>query len=618
MSATTSARPDRTQRERTTKRAALVLIASASVATLLIDGELELALFMAVTVMGSLAAFDVALDRSANAFLPWILVSSAMLGKAVPTVISRLADSTGSTAERLDHIGAVLFGGCLAVVALLLARPGSGQAHRERQTAIVTLAGLIAAVGGASAAFGGVGRFGNATAARVFETIGWGTVGVILAGAAIAAGGIAHVTSSLAILSGGLAAGATIAAAVAAGEQPDLGWWAITFAILSLAPLLFRRASLGRRSGRTPSMVPLLVSIVFAVLGVQAALLAAGDDGTWSPGRFILPIFAVLLLALGLPLYRWAGGREAELDREAKVVFDMLASSQVEETPELDQITFDAPTPRPGVASLPPLDPVEPFAETTSAPIVSRTVEASAFSGAIGGSGDEQAIDTAVHAEGRSEAAEPTEPLFSRPPFSRPPFAVGETAASSDDDQPAPDAAAALDVPAPETELDPHLVDPGTGLRSAAGLQELLIAAFGSGPRSAAEVSIVMVAVRDLDRIEESHGRIAAATAMTELGRRLDAALPAARTSRFTADGFAALIEGPRIDQDAMIARATDALLDLLEPVDVGGSTSLDVDLVASMAQCYDGEDVAGFVGRANDGLQRAVVAAEPTLIAMP
>ena len=42
------------------------------------------------------------------------------------------------------------------------------------------------------------------------------------------------------------------------------------------------------------------------------------------------------------------------------------------------------------------------------------------------------------------------------------------------------------------------------------------------------------------------------------------------------------------------------------------------IDVVASMAQCYENENVAEFVTRANAGLARAVQTEEPTFVAMP
>lgn len=153
-------------------------------------------------------------------------------------------------------------------------------------------------------------------------------------------------------------------------------------------------------------------------------------------------------------------------------------------------------------------------------------------------------------------------------------------------------------------------------MRSVAGLQEVLIQAFGR-PRQAGEVSIIMVALRNLGSVEATHGRVAATRVTAELAHRFSSRLPEAHTARFASDAFAALIDGAPLDAATLIPRCAEVLSELLEPVHVG-ETAIEIDVAASMAQCYANEDIAGFIGRANTGLERAVTAAEPSLVAMP
>ena len=126
-----------------------------------------------------------------------------------------------------------------------------------------------------------------------------------------------------------------------------------------------------------------------------------------------------------------------------------------------------------------------------------------------------------------------------------------------------------------------------------------------------------MVALRNLGTVEETHGRVAAARVTSELANRFSSRLPDAYTARFASDAFAAVIDGAALDVQALIPRAADVLSELLEPIRVG-DTQIEIDVAASMAQCYANEDIAGFIGRANTGLERAVAAPEPSLVAMP
>lgn len=169
---------------------------------------------------------------------------------------------------------------------------------------------------------------------------------------------------------------------------------------------------------------------------------------------------------------------------------------------------------------------------------------------------------------------------------------------------------------APSEPPPTHLVDPTTGLLSSAGLQERLLAAFAV-PRGAGDVSILMIALRNLTAVEQSEGRVGAAQATSEIARRFRENMPEAHTARFATDAFCALIDGSGQDTQTIINRCADVLSEMLEPVHVG-DRQIEIDVAASIAQCYAGEDVGSFVGRANLGLERAVAAVDPSLVAMP
>lgn len=634
------------------KTIGLIVATAAAIGALVVDGELELTLFMAAAVAATLACFDAALDRRAHGFWPWLLVSVGVLAKTVPTVLWRLGDEVGASAERFDHLGTVLIALCCAAAVAVVAQPPRGALHRNRLTWIVLLVGVMTALAGASVAFGGQGSFGSRRSAWVFEVLGWGAAGLILAGAVIGMSTALAPSRSLAAFLAGAMAVALLSARTAAGQTFDLGWWALAFVVIALGSLAVPIAMLGRDGGRRPSLAPTVVAVLGAVFGVQAAILALGDSGTWRPGAFVLPLVAVGLLALGIPLYRWGATVDDEQDEARAGIAEIFADSQL----ELEAAEDRGELALPAIANNPWEHAEAPAAAAAASSPATPVKAASAFSQAVVPSPDEPAAPAPmpVAADPVVIPGQPTTPAPAPAPApgEAAPVAAPEPApvaaptpaapAPASDPAPAPvpapapapvpvSAPAPAPAPVPEpvaaaaTEpvtppaiesLPPHLVDPTTGLLSAAGLQTRLIETF-TEPKGAGEVSILMVALRNLPAIEQADGRVTAAQATTELASRFRQQLPDAHTARFAADAFCALLVGPAQPAQAVMTRYADVLSDLLEPVQIGDK-GIEIDVAASMAQCYSGEDVGSFVARANLGLGRAVAAEDPSLVAMP
>lgn len=624
-------------KEGSVKLIGLVVGIVTALAALLVDGELELTLFMASAVIAALASFDAALDRRAHGFWPWLMVSIGVVAKTIPTVLSRLGDEVGASAERSDHLGTVLIGVCCAVAVVILARPPRGAHHRNRLTAITVLVGAMAAFAGLSAAFGGLGDFASRRSAWIFEGIGWATAGMILAAAVIAIASARGPSRSLAAVLVGAIAVAVLSARTAAGTSHDLGWWALAFMLLALGSLGAPIANLGRDAGRRPSLAPMAVAVLGAVFGVQAAIMAAGDSGTWGPGVFVLPVISIALLLVGIPLYRWGASPDAEVDEAKAEVFEMFADSQIDG----DAMAIPDLAPIPETARKAPVE--------ASAPIGVPSSTASAFSQAVVPKDPAPApAPEPVTAPIERAAPLPRVPVDPAPaptPVTSPPVVAPAPVEPTPVPAPEPVAPAPAPVPVPAEApapvptappaaepvaapapaepvqpaaeaLAPHLVDPTTGLLSAAGLQARLIEAF-TAPRGAGEVSILMIALRNLPAVEQAEGRVASAQATAEIARRFREHMPEAHTARFATDAFCALIDGSHQDAQTIINRCAEVLSEMLEPIHIGDK-HIEIDVAASMAQCYAGEDVGSFVGRANLGLERAVAAVAPSLVAMP
>jgi len=161
-----------------------------------------------------------------------------------------------------------------------------------------------------------------------------------------------------------------------------------------------------------------------------------------------------------------------------------------------------------------------------------------------------------------------------------------------------------------------HHFDPSTGLLSASGLQRALDQAFAV-PRQAGHVTMLMFMIRDIDRIEQQHGRLASAAVTREVADRVAALLPQGTGARFARSGYAIVFVADLSNVAQTTQWLARVLLKLRAPVE-GGSLGDKIDVVAGMAQCYEGEDVVPFIERANQGLVRAAQLPEPTLVVMP
>ena len=186
---------------------------------------------------------------------------------------------------------------------------------------------------------------------------------------------------------------------------------------------------------------------------------------------------------------------------------------------------------------------------------------------------------------------------------------------------PTPAAASAGNAPLPPRPTrapvdQAHHFDPSTGLLSASGLQRTLNQAFAV-PRQAGHVTMLMFMIRDIDRIEQQHGRLASAAVTREVADRVAALLPQGTGARFARSGYAIVFVADLSNVAQTTQWLARVLLKLRAPVE-GGSLGDKIDVVAGMAQCYEGEDVVPFIERANQGLVRAAQLPEPTLVVMP
>ena len=606
--------------ERLVKWIGLAVGLVAAVAALLIDGEIELTLFMVAAVVGALATFDAALDRRTKSFGPWMLVSIGIVAKAVPTVLARLGEQVGPSAERSDHLGAILVALCVgAALVAGLSLASKQSRHRTRLLAIAALSALIAAVAFAATAFGGQGGFSSRRVAWILETTGWAAAGLILGTAVLLVGTLRRVSPPLTLLIAGAASVAVLVALTSQGRDYDLGWWALSLSIFTLGTLPFGVPRLALRSGAIETIVPVIVAVLLAVVALQAAIDGLGDDGTWRAGAFVLPLLAIAVLAIGIPMYRSEARKARETSSSDQrsgatggpLTFETAGDDLKPSMAGPDRALW-SPAAAPKRASAftaalgasPVPDPVaEPVAEVVVAPVDEVVAEPVAEVVA-------EPVAEVVVAPVAEVVAEPVAEVVVAP--------VAEAVA-----EPVADVVAEP-VPAPQTETVPAPVqqlaaadtDPATSLASGPYLQSEILTAFATPPTNDS-VAILMVAVRNLEVLENQHGRVASAALLRALAGRFRSAMPNATTARFASNAFAALI----VDNDAslqqLIDSSTAVLLELLEPVGIG-ATVVEVDVAASLAQSKPGEDAQAFVNRANTGLQRAVHTPDPSLVAMP
>jgi len=622
--------------ERLVKWIGLAVGLVAAVAALLIDGEIELTLFMVAAVVGALATFDAALDRRTKSFGPWMLVSIGIVAKAVPTVLARLGEQVGPSAERSDHLGAILVALCVgAALVAGLSLASKQSRHRTRLLAIAALSALIAAVAFAATAFGGQGGFSSRRVAWILETTGWAAAGLILGTAVLLVGTLRRVSPPLTLLIAGAASVAVLVALTSQGRDYDLGWWALSLSIFTLGTLPFGVPRLALRSGAIETIVPVIVAVLLAVVALQAAIDGLGDDGTWRAGAFVLPLLAIAVLAIGIPMYRSEARKARETSSSDQrsgatggpLTFETAGDDLKPSMAGPDRALW-SPAAAPKRASAftaalgasPVPDPVaEPVAEVVVAPVAEVVAEPVAEVVVA-------PVDEVVAEPVAEVVAEPVAEVVVAPVAEVVAEPVAEVVVAPVAEAVAEPVAdvVAEPVPAPQTETVPAPVqqlaaadtDPATSLASGPYLQSEILTAFATPPTNDS-VAILMVAVRNLEVLENQHGRVASAALLRALAGRFRSAMPNATTARFASNAFAALI----VDNDAslqqLIDSSTAVLLELLEPVGIG-ATVVEVDVAASLAQSKPGEDAQAFVNRANTGLQRAVHTPDPSLVAMP
>lgn len=636
--------------ERVVKWVGLAVGIVASVATLLADGEIELTLFMVAAVVAALATFDAALDRRTQSFGPWILVSLGIIAKSVPTVLARLNEQAGPSAERSDHLGSILLAVCVGaalVAGLVLANKYGRQSGRL--LALAALAPIVAGVAFAATAFGGQGEFSSRRVAWILETAGWASAGLILGAAVLLAGTLRRVSPPLTMLIVGAAAVAALVAITSKGSNYDLGWWALACTVFSLGTLPFSVPRLALRSGATESIVPVIVAVLLAIVAVRSAIVGLGDAGTWRLGAILLPALAIAALAIGIPMFRNDDSDSAEMPES------VVPNRRREDQP--DGLLTEVDSADRSVAAAPAAQVVAP------PPGLAAAGDSSAFTAALAGRRFDDiagrspvpaeplpaAVDAEVAGPGRSEPVFPEsvvdEPVFSQPevvqaaplpdpapiaapepvvpaPIAAPEPVVPEPVAPAPIAPPEPvvaaPAAAATSIPVEATESPARAanLDPATGLVPATQLQTGILAAFNSPPADGS-VAILMIALRNLEELERVHGRVASAHILRELAGRFRTAMPHATTARFAATAFAGLIVDNGASMQQLIDSSTAVLLDLLEPVAISAGI-IEVDVAASLAQSKPDEDAQAFVNRANTGLQRAVRTPDPSLVAMP
>jgi len=144
----------------------------------------------------------------------------------------------------------------------------------------------------------------------------------------------------------------------------------------------------------------------------------------------------------------------------------------------------------------------------------------------------------------------------------------------------------------------------------------MIVRGFDSAP-SAGSLTVMMLTIRDLDEIEATHGRLSAAAVTREVAHRLQTLLPDGTSARFARAAYAVVFVDIDEAPNQTVQRLARSLKRMRLPVADSGSSS-EIDVVAGMAQCYEGEDAASFIRRGNYGLAKAVKSPEPSFVAMP
>ncbi len=631
-----------------TDRNQLVAVGAAAIAVfvavgaVLATGQVEVSLFLVATVIAGLVCFDAAMGEKAGSFWPWAALSLAPVMKTVPTVWYELRADNGALSERYDHLGSLLFGLCVLVAVIVLARPAEtlGTWIGAFDYAVIAGTAVTAGLAGTSVAFLFDRDFGSVAAARTLESSTWFVIGGLLAATPIAA---SHARIFSRTLAGILVYAATVAGFLAvsvAGTDVDRGWWAVLFALLTVNAAL-NRSRVGTRAERDRrSNVAVAVALLAGVVAAGCAITARSDRDSWGPGWALLGVLSLALFLLALSSRPLEEQRDRAIpvppdigvdpERAALAKARAVASLDRSPTAAFGRLTTAAITTATASASMQPRDRVPlPAAATSRVPRqVPRTIaEASALTvtassagaGALAasassvppvkpfaeGPGSPDGIDGAAQADARAASADSSPQSLSD---------AGIVASAQA-------AAAVRTAPHPQRHtLAPlaqaHHFDPSTGLLSAAGLQHAIARAFDV-QRKAGHVTILLFMIRDLDQIEREHGRLTAAAVTREVADRVRTLLADGTGARFTRSAYAVIFVGDRSNSAETIQSMAQVLLRLRTPIDAG-ALGFQIDVVAGMAQCYESENAAEFVQRANQGLARAVRADQPSLVAMP
>ncbi len=598
------------------KIVAAILCATAAVFALVVDNDAQLPLYMAAGVIASLACFDAALDRANRSFWPWFLISMSILLKAAPRVLFDLADEGSASLDRHDDLGAILAGASVALALVLLALPSKQERATFRSSTkfsllVIVLSGVVCAFAGATVAHVADPGFSSAGEARLAETVGWGLVGVIIAASFVSVFIAERTTRSFSIFILGAGAVAVLLAMTSAGVDLDIGWWALGWAVFAISALIPGRALLGERYARTrASLVHTLVALgAMLMAGAVVIWSIVGDINAdvWDTGKIglIASSFALALIAL---IAHGRTGEEVIVAPTGAALAGSSAAGSLSTTTAKG--AFD--TPWTGTSS-------GPVADTSSAPASAQAGGASVFARETApvptqpASGhDVAAIEAAFSAEPSNASASAADVPYSEP---SPTTSMSSTVTPgwASNRRPAPLVA----VPARlVTGLSSRHIDPSTQLLSAAGLQQVMANTFADGAPEAGQVALLLIAVRNAETLESTHGRLAIESIYKQLAERLDAALPDAACARYARSGFGAMFyasDGPVVD---VVERSTQALLSALEGFEVRGEL-IEVDVAGGLAQCYNDEQPANLALRASEGLEEAADIDDSTLVAM-
>lgn len=607
------------------KPAVVLLVAALGVGAIFARGELQQVILMAAAVTSALVCFDSALNRRNSSFTPWLLICFAVLAKVIPSVRHGLAAPDTLLFERWDHLGTVLSALflMLALVAVAISLVPTSTVDRARTIAVVTLGAVATGAAGATLSYAYDSGFGSETVARLYETLGWAFAGGMIVAGVLAIGRSARPSPALIGVTIFAAVTATLTAWSSAGRSIDVGWWAVSWAIVALAALAFQGARLAGPA-RSSTRVLQIVAGAGAVLAVIAAVASFVVDSTWSLGWIVL-----LLSAIGFGALAFTQSSTPETVRQHASDQAFVGAIEAQRSAPLGDLLAlpeDDSQIKVAAAAVPtaperPMDHVPDQGISSPESATDFVPSAGATQASTPGSAPAIAVPTEATVEPAPAPA--AAPAASAPVATAPAAAASVSSAPVAAATPAQQAAAAAPagrriIAADLTDsLAPRHYDPPTMLLSNAGLQEAVLRAFAQPTRAENETALLFVALRNSDEIEAEHGRVVIDDVARQLANRLRTGLPDAVCARFAPAAFAALLVGQQPPNDQVIERTTRTLLQMLADIDSDG-VAVRVDVVGGLAQCHANEPADSLVSRANEGLERAVAAPEPSLVAMP